>query len=229
VAFLELGYFLAFLALGASLLLSVLFIGVPALAATRGTHTPLATLSLFACLGVGYMLVEVMLIHGFVLLFGTPVVSAAGVIGLLLVAAGAGSWWSSRLRPDANMVSAACVAVAAAVVLLAFASPPLVRAVLGSSGPVKLLVAAGLVIPTGFVMGMPFPLALRATAERAPLQLPWAWGVNGALSVVGSALATILAVEAGIAATLFAAAGAYLLAGGVWFAGTRGAGGSSRM
>ena len=70
------------------------------------------------------------------------------------------------------------------------------------------------ILPLGIVMGFPFPTGLRVLSATIPEALPWAWGINGYASVVGSALAPILSVETGflivfgVAAVLYAIAGA---------------------
>jgi len=48
---------------------------------------------------------------------------------------------------------------------------------------------------------------------RAPEMLAWAWGMNGALSVVGATLAIFIAMNWGFRITLVAASCTYLLAG----------------
>jgi hypothetical protein len=63
-------------------------------------------------------------------------------------------------------------------------------------------------------MGMPFPKGIewleRASPERASLDLiPWAWGVNGAVSVVASVLAALVALSAGFTVVLVAGAACY--------------------
>ena len=51
-------------------------------------------------------------------------------------------------------------------------------------------------------------------SQRAPSLVPWAWGVNGCASVVGAALATLLAMHLGFTAVVLAALALYALA--VW-------------
>ena len=41
--------------------------------------------------------------------------------------------------------------------------------------------------------------------------IPWAWGINGALSVVGATLAIFIAMNWGFNTTLLAASGTYLI------------------
>ena len=43
--------------------------------------------------------------------------------------------------------------------------------------------------------------------RRAPQMVTWAWGINGALSVVGATLAIFIAMNWGFGVTLLAASG----------------------
>ena len=73
--------------------------------------------------------------------------------------------------------------------------------------------AAVLVFPFGFLMGMPFPLGLRQSAqdENGPA-VSALWGINGVASVVGSIGGTMLAVAAGFTWVFLAAAACYVVA-----------------
>ena len=74
------------------------------------------------------------------------------------------------------------------------------------------LVAAGLLLPIGFFMGMAFPAGMSAAGARFPGMAPWFWGVNGAASVCASVLATAIALSLGISAAFWAGFGCYVLA-----------------
>jgi hypothetical protein len=84
-------------------------------------------------------------------------------------------------------------------------------------------VSAALLIPLGFVMGMPFPTGLRTLAAAPVPEFPveksasdnaieWAWAMNAGASVLGSVLAMVIAIQFGLTVTLACGAGAYLLA-----------------
>jgi len=55
-------------------------------------------------------------------------------------------------------------------------------------------VSAALIAPLAFVMGMPFPTGLRQLGERAPAMVPWAWGMNGVFSVLGSVVVILISM-----------------------------------
>jgi uncharacterized membrane protein YhiD involved in acid resistance len=61
-------------------------------------------------------------------------------------------------------------------------------------------------------MGMPMPLAIRLISRTAPKLIPWAWGVNGASSVMGSVAALGVAISSGFYQALLVGATFYLLA-----------------
>jgi hypothetical protein len=54
------------------------------------------------------------------------------------------------------------------------------------------------------------PAGVQLLSRRAPEMLTWAWGMNGALSVVGATLAIFIAMNWGFQMTLAAAAASYL-------------------
>jgi hypothetical protein len=75
----------------------------------------------------------------------------------------------------------------------------------------KGMTSALIVFIPAFLMGMPFPLGLRALSQVEENHLPWAWGINGSMSVIGAALATLLAAEGGFSTVMLMAAAAYAL------------------
>jgi hypothetical protein len=60
-------------------------------------------------------------------------------------------------------------------------------------------------------MGALLPSGVRAANALGPEVVPWAWGLNGATSVVGSILAITLSMNYGFTTTLFVGVGAYLI------------------
>ena len=65
--------------------------------------------------------------------------------------------------------------------------------------------------PLAFCMGMPFPAGLSYISKERIQDIPWAWGLNGCVSVVSTALALIVAVEFGFMWVMLLAALAYCL------------------
>jgi len=78
--------------------------------------------------------------------------------------------------------------------------------------PLKILVSILLISPAGFAMGMPFPTGLTLLERVMPAAVRWAWAINAASSVLGSAAAIFLAIYIGIQATLIVGGACYLAA-----------------
>ena len=73
----------------------------------------------------------------------------------------------------------------------------------------RLALAVALMLPAGMLMGIPLPAGMRLLAAVRPELIPWAWGMNGALSVVGATLAVFIAMNWGFSVTLLSGAALY--------------------
>jgi spermidine synthase len=167
----------------------------------------------FLCLGAGYILIQVALIQKFVLLLGHPTYALTVIVFSMLVASGAGSFWSRRvIADDDGRLIQVLAGVAIVVALLAFTSPALTAAAVSWTLPAKMLITALAIAPGAFLMGMPFPSGLRRLEERHPPSVRWAWSLNAAASVLGSGGAIVLAIYTGLRATLLFGGALYLVA-----------------
>jgi hypothetical protein len=77
---------------------------------------------------------------------------------------------------------------------------------------VRIAVTAVLLAVPGVLMGMPFPLGLSLASRTSTEIVPWAWGINGAASVLGSILVIFVAMGLGFGVAIGAAAGLYVIA-----------------
>jgi MFS family permease len=166
------------------------------------------TLIFFGGLGIGYMWTELALIHSFVFYLGQPVYAASLVVGVLLIGSAIGSALTGRFTNLRPWRWAAVVAFTLA--LYALLLPPMLQTTLLLSLLERFTLAVLILLPAAVVMGMPFPLGLRLLNQVNAAEVPWAWGINGCFSVVGAAVATLIAVEAGYSLLLMLAACAYL-------------------
>jgi predicted membrane-bound spermidine synthase len=207
-------FVLAALLLLTTLATAAFILGPMALARGRlPSRFPTASwLLYFACLGAGFILVEVVLVQKFLLFLGYPVYALAVVLFSLLLASAAGSGLSSRI-PEASAGRALPRILSLAALLIGLAAlglSPVFDAFATLSRPGRIGIAVALLLPLGLVMGMPMPTGIRLLAARQAPLVPWAWGVNGAASVLGSVAALSLALAFGFQATLLAGAGLYL-------------------
>ena len=202
--------------LGISATLVLLFVVGPLFLTDRGARRSggwLFWLVYFGALGAGFMLIEVSILQRFVLLLGHPVYSLTVTLFSLLLGTGLGAAWSRRLdnRSLRRTGLAAVAAVAAMAVLVMLISTPIVIWAIPFGRSTRMLIAVTLLVPMGVALGVPMPTGLRLLHESAPQMVAWAWGINGAMSVLGATLAIFIAMNWGFQVTLLAAAFTYLL------------------
>ncbi|MFP4394506.1 MAG: hypothetical protein ACLFTI_04500 [Anaerolineales bacterium] len=206
-----------FTVIGVSLFLAVTIILVPLLVGSwRGglARPSFPLLGYFSALGVAFMLVEIPTIQKLTVYLGRPVYSLVVVLFSLLLSSGLGSLWSSRWPAD-KLTSRLKIALAALVIVIllhTLLSIPVLEATLKLPLAARLPVAILLLCVLGFLMGIPFPTGIRWAGGQQPGVVPWLWGVNGVMSVLGSASATALAIHVGFRLTIFASAIVYALA-----------------
>ncbi len=213
-------------------LLLMMMVAIPLLARGGTVRCPdwLSILGYFACLGLGFILIEVGLLQRLILLLGKPVYSLAVILSTMLLASGLGSFVSGRFGSRTLAHRLGLLLLGASVLLAAYALflPGVIGALLGSPWPLRLLASVLLVALPGFLLGMPFPSGLRALEQVGARGLvPWVWGINGAMSVMASVSGIILAIEFGYTAVFLVGAACYGLAGVLlrrWAAGAAAAG-----
>ncbi len=160
----------------------------------------------FAAIGLAFMMVEIAQLERLIVLLGHPMYGLTVVLFVVLVASSLGSLCSNRMGGWIWLLP---------VVLLLFIviSPAVIRQLVSFSTPVRIAVSALLLFPSGFFMGMPFPLGMRtARSLNDGGPAAWYWGINGAFSVISSVLAIVIAMFWGITATLLIGLAAYAIA-----------------
>ena len=208
--FLEIGYLIVAVTLVQIFIVAIILIILPLVRGSGRSKT--WTLLYFASLGVGYMFVEIVLIQRFILYFGHPIYATAAVIGAMLVCSGVGSYVSSRLTPTVSLLWKISSLALLLITVYAFSITPILQHSMSLPIQWKAVLSFLLIAPGAFLMGIPFPLGLRYLSEQGEAQIAWAWGINGCMSVVSTALATIVAVDAGFFVVMVCAAGMYGLA-----------------
>jgi len=183
-------------------------------ALATGLGTKLAYLLYFGCLGAGFIIVEVAMIQKFILFLGHPVYALAVVLFSVLAFSAIGSYLSGRVSPErlTPALMKLLLILVALVVVYIVALPPIFYGLVGLAREIRIVLAVVLMAPLAMVMGMPMPIGIRLLARNAPEIIPWAWGVNGATSVMGSVAALVIAIMTGFNQALMIGAGLYLLA-----------------
>ena len=204
MALLETGYAVLAVTVLQALLAGILLIVVPLLFIGRRVAAHGAqwrVLGYFTAIGLAFLFMEIVFLQKLQLVVHHPTLALALVLAIFLLGAGAGSAWTSRLG-GAEAHRSLIVAVSGIVLLgslYAVVFDPLFAALGGWPFAARAGLASLLLAPLAFLMGIPFPLALRELDD--PL-VPWAWGINGCASVVSPALATLLAIDFGLTPVL---------------------------
>ena len=205
------GDVVALAVLAEALVLALALLAIPWLhtARQRGTAPPAAPVAYFLAIGLGFILMELMLIQRLTIALGDPVVSFKVVLGALLVWSAAGGLASERVAPRHTWLA---LSVAAAVVLAYTVAGGLaVPWLLGLPRVPRVAAIVLLLAPLGAALGVAFPLGLRLLAPQ-PATRALAWAANGCASVVGAVASTLLAVAQGITALGLVACAAYACA-----------------
>jgi NhaP-type Na+/H+ or K+/H+ antiporter len=134
-------------------------------------------LAYFASLGAGYLLVEAALIQRLTLLLERPALSLAFVLPVLLLSSGIGSLLAQHLTLRPTLAAlVGCLALLTAVL------PGTIRQALPWAWNTQALLAALLLAPPGFLMGISSASGLRRPEARSTNMIAWAWATDGAAS-----------------------------------------------
>ncbi|MGQ7868478.1 hypothetical protein [Sunxiuqinia sp. sy24] len=213
IPFMELGYVVLWLTFVLLVAASLIFILLPLVPSSFKLQGKGKLFFYFAGIGLGYLFVEMVFIQQFKLFLGLPIYAASGVISLLLLSSGIGSYFSSRIVSKSRhlMIISFCIAIL--ILGYALLLAPVLRGLNSLSMPMKVGMMVLLVCIPGLLMGLPFPLGLSKVSSQQPTAVPWAWAVNGCASVVSTSLAVLISVEAGFIWVMVGAAVAYAVAG----------------
>ncbi len=168
----------------------------------------------FAAIGWGFMLVEISQMQRLIIFLGHPTYGLSVVLFSLLLAGGFGSYLTRTVDPFDRKRGGKRQLYLLVGVLILFGvfTSPLIRVFESSQTPVRIFVAAAILLPLGVVMGMAFPLGMKIASEYSAALTPWFWGINGATSVCASVLAVAIALSWGISASYWTGCFFYVLA-----------------
>jgi hypothetical protein len=167
----------------------------------------------FLFIGAGYIVIQVALIQKFVLFLGHPTYALTVIIFSMLLSSGCGSFASKKLvRYDMRRLVPVLALIVLGNILLALVVSPISESGVALPFAVKVLITVALISPLGFAMGMPFPTGLTLLERVMPASVRWAWAINAASSVMGSAAAMFLAIYLGLKLTLIIGSLFYLAA-----------------
>ncbi len=175
----------------------------------RGT---LGVILYYGALGLGYMMAGIYLMQRFNFFLADPIYSSSIVLTTMLIASGIGAVVSHRFPISRSAkVWIAAGGIALFMLFYIFGLSPLLNAALGLPLVVKILLSVLFIAPAAFCLGIPFPTGLDSLSTNRRSLLPWAWGMNGALSVTGSVLTRIVSISTGFVVVLVCVIAIYLI------------------
>jgi len=174
----------------------------------------LRSLTYFVGLGVGYILIEISLIQRLTIFLGHPTYSFVVVLTTLLCSSGLGSLasgiWMAGPSPRKLLVVLAGILVIVLFYILFVYNT--FTSLMWLDKPLRILLAVLTIFPSGFLMGMCFPMGMQIVRRFHEHLVPWGWGVNGAFSVFGSICSLVLALNFGFKAMMGVGGAFYALA-----------------
>ncbi|MGD9226572.1 MAG: hypothetical protein PVF26_08745 [Desulfobacterales bacterium] len=162
----------------------------------------------FFGVGAGFMFIELFFIKKYILLFGDPIISFTVVVAGVLIFSSFGGAWAQKKNVDILKMVLFCLV--GALLLAFFALNLLIEQLLRLPDIWQYSGAVLVLLPIGFLMGLPFPLGMRDMLSF-PTQRAYAWSVNGCASVLTSILSAQSALVFGISFILACAIVAYLV------------------
>jgi MFS family permease len=163
-------------------------------------------LSILACIGVGFMVLEVSLFQKLVLYLGSPTISLSILLSSLLIGMGSGSYFAKIIfgAEPTRQLYIVSIAIVAAGILLFLISPAILGKALEFGLPLRAAITFLVILPLAFLLGIPFPSCIQLLAENHKDQyIPWMYAVNGSMSVLGSVLAVVGSMLFGFTWTYF--------------------------
>ena len=127
-----------------------------------------------------------------------------------------GSFYSNRFSGNeiSYKIGLFSLIIGAVIIIYSILLSYLFGLLIGYRFIIRVIAAAMLILPLGFLLGIPFPSGIRLLKLREKrFLISWMWGINGAASVLGSVLAVAIAIMAGFTSAQFISAGCYLFIG----------------
>ncbi len=159
----------------------------------------------FPALGLGFLFIEIYLIEKASFWLNDRTSGFALVLTGMLVFSGLGSMAADRLKEWAGVtITIVCLVVVVWTAALLLFLEPVILATLDLPWHLRAMLVVGILAPVSLALGLPFPLGLAQAGNGG--MLPWAWGLNGAFSVVATPAANLLAREYGFSRVLLCSA-----------------------
>ncbi len=199
-----------------AIIFAVLFTFIPLIFSKTGKEKwegKTSFLVYFSCLGMGFIIFELVFIQIFMKLIGYPLYAYTTVLFTFLFGAGIGSHLSERMQLiEKKRIWLPFVGIALTTVLLIFYQQNLFDLFLQFEVSTRVVISVMMIFPLAFFLGMPFPMGVLAIQHKPTGTVAWAWAFNGLFTVAGGIFTAIFSVYFGFQVTMLIALSAYVLA-----------------
>ncbi len=201
--FFDSGFLLLFILIQA-IILSIIFILLP-LKVFKKTNIKKLPLVYFFFIGIAFMFIEIVLIQRFILFFGQVIYSVAVIISSLLLFSSLGSLYSQKLKTD--RLKLIIIILFLLIIIYNLILPTILSKLIILNLIQKIILTIIMISPLSFLMGMPFPLAIRKIDKSL---IAWGFAVNGSASVLSTVIAVVIALSFGYSSVFVIAGFLYL-------------------
>ncbi len=171
----------------------------------------LLLIAYFSALGIGFIMIELVLMQKFVLLLGHPTYSMAVVLSSLLFFSGVGSFTTKSFKFKKQSIAIIIATIFISIFIYILFSKIILSKLIYAGLATRIFFSAAVVAIPAFFMGMLFPIGIKLTEKLSKGLIPWMWGINGIASTLGGVASMILSLLFGFNAALFVGVSAYLL------------------
>ncbi len=184
---------------------SLLFLIVPLLllniGGLRKLPNKIGSLAYFMALGLGFMLIENVLIQKYILILGHPSYSFTIVLASILTSAGIGSLLSEKIKNPYKAILIGCSGIVISVCLVYLILTFFSGNIVSYPFTLRLILSVILIAVNGFFMGMMMPSGIRVISKYQKA-IPWMWAVNGIFSIVANFVSVYVSLLFGFKYTL---------------------------
>jgi len=205
-----------FISAGAAILFALIFTFGPLFFSKTGREKWLGKpsfMTYFCCLGLGFIIFELVFIQIFMKLIGFPLYTYTVVLFTFLFGAGIGSLVSEKLQLiERGKVWVPFAGIVVATVIVIVCQQFVFDSLLELRTALRILASVAIIFPLAFFLGMPFPMGVLAIENKPEGTIAWAWALNGLCTVAGGIFCAIFSVYFGFIATMLVAVTAYVIA-----------------
>jgi SAM-dependent methyltransferase len=174
----------------------------------------LLPLIIFIGIGAGFMILEISLFQKLILYLGSPTTSLSILLSSLLAGMGFGSYFGNKISRDSLLkkILFTCLIIILFGLTLFMILPIIFNKLLADSLLIRAIVSIITVSPLGFFLGIPFPAGIQLlNHEGLQKYVPWMYGINGMMTVLGSVLAVIISMVYGFTQAFMIGLGFYFI------------------